>query len=64
MNLKNRNFLKLLDFTPAEIDELIAVANDIIANPDDYCEKCKRKIRRHYRYAEASVKKSSADACC
>ena len=38
-----RSLIDILDFTPAEIDELIAVANDIIANPDDYCEKCKRK---------------------
>ena len=38
-----RSLIDILDFTPAEIDELIAVANDIIANPDKYCDKCKRK---------------------
>ena len=31
-----RSLIDILDFTPAEIDELIAVANDIIANPDKY----------------------------
>ena len=38
-----RSLIDILDFTPAEIDELISVANDIIADPDKYCEKCKRK---------------------
>ncbi|MBE6587008.1 MAG: aspartate carbamoyltransferase [Ruminococcaceae bacterium] len=38
-----RSLIDILDFTPAEIDELIGVANDIIANPDKYCDKCKRK---------------------
>ena len=31
MSLKNRNFLKLLDFTPAEIEELLALAADLKA---------------------------------
>ena len=38
-----RSLIDIVDFTPAEIDELISVAKDIIANPDKYCEKCKRK---------------------
>ena len=32
-----------MDLSVQEIDELIDRANDIIANPDDYCEKCRRK---------------------
>ena len=38
-----RSLIDILSLSTDEIDELIAVANDIIANPDDYCEKCKRK---------------------
>lgn len=38
-----RSLIDILDFTTEEIDELIVIANDIIANPDKYAEKCKRK---------------------
>ena len=38
-----RNLIDIVDLTVAEIDELIATANDIIANPDKYAEKCHRK---------------------
>ena len=38
-----RSLIDILEFTPEEINELIATAKDIIANPDKYCEKCKRK---------------------
>ncbi len=38
-----RNLIDILDLSTDEIDELIEVANDIIANPDKYAEKCKRK---------------------
>ena len=38
-----RSLLDIVDLTVEEIDELIATANDIIANPDKYAEKCKRK---------------------
>ena len=38
-----RSLLDIIDLTVEEIDELIATANDIIANPDKYAEKCKRK---------------------
>jgi aspartate carbamoyltransferase catalytic subunit len=38
-----RSLIDILDFTTEEIDELIVLANDIIANPDKYAEKCKRK---------------------
>ena len=37
-----RSLLDIVDLTVEEIDELIATANDIIANPDKYAEKCKR----------------------
>ena len=38
-----RSLLDIVALTVDEIDELIATANDIIANPDKYAEKCKRK---------------------
>ena len=38
-----RSLIDILDLSPAEIDELIATANDIIANPVKYSEKCRGK---------------------
>ena len=38
-----RSLIDILDFTPEEIDSLIATACDIIDNPDKYAEACKRK---------------------
>ena len=38
-----RHLIDILDLTTTEIDELIAVANDIIDNPDKYAHKCDRK---------------------
>ena len=37
------NLLSITDLTTDEIDELIEKAQDIIAHPDDYHEKCKYK---------------------
>ncbi len=38
-----RSLIDILDLSPAEIDELIAKANDIIENPGKYSEKCRGK---------------------
>lgn len=38
-----RSLIDIVDLTVEEIDDLIATANDIIANPDKYTEKCHRK---------------------
>ena len=38
-----RSLIDIIDLTVEEIDDLIATANDIIANPDKYAEKCRRK---------------------
>lgn len=38
-----KSLIDILDFTVDEINELIETANDIINNPDKYCESCKRK---------------------
>ncbi len=39
-----RNVINILDLTTGEIDELIAVANDMKAHPEKYTEVCKNKI--------------------
>ena len=38
-----RSLIDIRDLTPAEIDELIAVANDIIQNPQKYADVCRGK---------------------
>ena len=38
-----RHLIDILDLSPAEIDQLIATANDIIDHPADYAEKCRGK---------------------
>lgn len=38
-----RSLIDIIDLTPQEIDEMIATACDIIANPDKYSESCKGK---------------------
>lgn len=38
-----RNLIDITDFSVEEIDELIAVADDIIEHPDDYREVCRHK---------------------
>ena len=38
-----RNLIDILDLTTGEIDELVAVANDIIKTPEKYAHKCAGK---------------------
>ena len=38
-----RHLIDIFDLTPEEIDQLIVTANDIIAHPADYAEKCRGK---------------------
>ena len=38
-----KHLIDIMELTVEEIDEMIAVAKDIIADPDKYAEKCKRK---------------------
>ena len=38
-----KHLIDIMQLTTAEIDEMIDTANDIIANPDQYAKKCKRK---------------------
>ena len=38
-----RSLIDIIDLTPQEIDEMIAVACDIIDNPQKYSERCKGK---------------------
>ena len=39
-----KHLLNILDFSIEEVEELIAVADDIITNPEKYNEACKHKI--------------------
>ena len=39
-----RSIIDILDLSPAELEELIATAEDIIADPDKYAHACDRKI--------------------
>lgn len=38
-----KHLIDILDLSTEDIEELLEKANDIIANPDKYAEKCKRK---------------------
>ena len=38
-----KHLIDIMQLTMEEIDEMIDVANDIIADPDKYAEKCRRK---------------------
>lgn len=38
-----KHLIDIMQLTTEEIDEMLDTANDIIANPDKYAEKCKRK---------------------
>ena len=38
-----KHLIDIMQLTTEEIDEMIDTAHDIIANPDKYAEKCKRK---------------------
>ncbi|MGM9636434.1 MAG: aspartate carbamoyltransferase, partial [Eubacteriales bacterium] len=38
-----RNLIDIMDLSTEEIDELVEVAQDIIANPDKYAHVCDRK---------------------
>ena len=40
---KIRSLLEITDFTVEEIDELVALAMDIISNPKKYADVCKSK---------------------
>ena len=39
-----KNLMNITDLTVVEIDELIAVAEDIIANPEKYQDACRHKL--------------------
>ena len=47
-----RSLIDIADLSVEEIDGLIATAEDIIADPDKYAEKCKRKKQKHRRYTK------------
>lgn len=50
MSLKNRSFLKLLDYTPAEIEELLDLAADLKAKKKAYAPVTKEKLWENLKY--------------
>ena len=42
--LKSRNLVQPEDFSIKEIDEILDLAQQIMANPDKYSEVCKGKL--------------------
>lgn len=47
ISLKNRNFLKLLDYTPAEIQHLIDLAIELKAAKKDRMRKANTDRQKH-----------------
>ena len=47
MSLKNRSFLKLLDYTPAEIEELLDLAADLKAKKKAGIRQCPAGRQEH-----------------
>ena len=41
MEPRVRSIIDILDLSVEELDDLIAVANDIIAHPKDYADACR-----------------------
>ena len=46
-NLRNRNFLKLLDFTPEEIKFLLKLAADLKADGQKHCPHLRKDLDPH-----------------
>ena len=48
-----KHLIDIMELTTGEIDEMIAVAKDIIAHPGRYAEKCKGKKPVSYTHLRA-----------
>ena len=60
MSLKNRSFLKLLDYTPAEIEELLDLAADLKAKKASVKKLDKEVAKLEARQAVAAQKAAEA----
>ena len=60
MSLKNRSFLKLLDYTPAEIEELLDLAADLKAKKASVKKLDKEVAKLEARQAAAAQKAAEA----
>ena len=57
-----RSLIDIVDLTVEEIDDLITTANDIIANPDKYAEKCHAKNWRRSFFEPSTRTRLSFEA--
>jgi aspartate carbamoyltransferase catalytic subunit len=60
--LKNRNLIAPTDFSPEELDEVLALAERIVQNPGAYTQVCKGKILASLFYEPSTRTKFSFDA--
>ena len=67
MSLKNRNFLKLLDYTPAEIEALLDLAADIEAFDADrsliFCGNLCSGLLIHQIFNDNAIRLRSLSTC-
>ena len=57
-----RHMLDIIDWSPEELDELMDVADDIIAHPDDYADAMKRKTLATLFYEPSTRTRLSFEA--
>lgn len=60
--LKGRHLIEPMDLTTDEMEEIFAVAGDIIENPNKYSEKCKGKILATLFYEPSTRTRFSFEA--
>ena len=60
--LKGRNLIAPVDFSMAEINEVLELADKIVANPENYVDVCKGKILASMFYEPSTRTKFSFDA--
>lgn len=60
--LKGRNLIDPSDFTIRELNDLLALANNVIRNPQKYSEVCKGKLLASLFYEPSTRTKFSFDA--
>lgn len=60
--LKGRNLIQPIDFTTEELDELFALAEKIIDDPESYAERCKGKLLATLFYEPSTRTRFSFEA--
>ena len=59
-----RSIINILDLSAGEIDQLIAVADDIMAQPEKYNEVCRHKILATLFLSPRRAQDSASRARC